>query len=104
MEAICPYCKKEQEIDHDDNYGYSDGEAYTQECADCKKVFVFYTTISFDYDTHQAPCKNGGQHKWKPCLGAPIGYMENKKKCEYCDQVNLVNPNLSYDVVDDVWR
>jgi glutaredoxin len=28
----CPYCEKQQEIDHDDGYGYDEDQAHKQTC------------------------------------------------------------------------
>lgn len=49
----CPYCEHEQEINHDDGYGYEDGEDYEQECVSCEKTFDFTTCVSFDYYVHR---------------------------------------------------
>lgn len=56
MEDVrCPYCNRWQEINHDDGYGYEEDQAHMQECADCGKVFIFTTSISFDYHAEKAP-------------------------------------------------
>jgi hypothetical protein len=52
----CPYCEVEQEINHDDGYGYGDGEEYEQSCTDCHKEFKFTTSVSFDY---KVECQSG---------------------------------------------
>lgn len=72
-DVICPYCGKEQEINHDDGYGYEDGEDYEQECVECEKTFKFTTSILFcysvcceseeDHDYEQATTK-GCEHIW----------------------------------------
>lgn len=46
----CPYCGAEQEINHDDGYGYEEGRDFEQECVSCEKVFGFTTMISFHYE------------------------------------------------------
>jgi hypothetical protein len=81
----CPYCGKEQEINHDDGYGYVEDRVFEQECWSCGKVFTYTTSISFYYETNKAPCKNGGKHKWKKIVGFPVEHFENKYRCEYCD-------------------
>lgn len=43
----CPYCGREQEINHDDGYGYEDGEEYSQDCVECGEEFKYYTQITF---------------------------------------------------------
>ena len=48
-DVACPYCKTEQEINHDDGYGYVDGEDYEQHCRNCDKYFIFTTSLSISY-------------------------------------------------------
>jgi len=48
----CPYCKTEQDINHEEGYGYSECEEHEQECPSCCRVFVFVTAISYSYDTY----------------------------------------------------
>lgn len=59
----CPYCGKGQEINHDDGYGFEEGERHEQACGACEKTFVYETFISFDYAAHKAPCLNGAPHR-----------------------------------------
>jgi len=70
----CPYCKKEQEINHDDGYGYEENEKHEQECRDCQKYFAFTTSIVFHYKADRADCLNGGNHKYKPTTTVPRQY------------------------------
>ena len=39
----CPYCGHEQEVNHDDGYGYKEDELHEQQCCECGKYFVFTT-------------------------------------------------------------
>ena len=55
----CPYCGYEMEVCHDDGFGYEEGVPHEMECSECEKSFAFYTTISFDYEAIETPCKNG---------------------------------------------
>ncbi|MDP4224859.1 MAG: hypothetical protein Q8910_00615 [Bacteroidota bacterium] len=80
----CPYCGVGQEINHDDGYGYEEGEVYTQECSDCGKTFTYITEISFYYEAEQAPCQNGEDHNWQPIKGCPEEYYAGKKRCSWC--------------------
>jgi len=82
----CPYCGKEQEINHDDGYGYDENETFEQECYHCDKVFIYYTSISFYYDVMKAACKNGGEHQWKDDNGYPKEYFIGKQHCTVCDE------------------
>jgi len=100
----CPYCNEEEEINHDDGYGYEEGKLFEQECGSCEMVFLYSTHISFDHDAYKAPCKNGKPHKWEPCCGYPKGYMENRHRCSYCDEVEIIDKSLNYNVVEDCWK
>ena len=81
----CPYCKADIEIKHDDCYGYDEGGTYHQECPECRKEFIYYTSIHFSYRTKQADCLNGGEHRWKNLET----YMPEftRRRCEICDDV-----------------
>ena len=46
----CPYCNKQQEIVHDDGYGYAEDILHEQHCGDCDNVFDYETTITFSYE------------------------------------------------------
>lgn len=81
----CPYCKEEQDIDHDDGYGYKEGETHMQECFDCEKSFAYTTSIHFDYYSKKADCLNGGKHKFKSVIHNPK-LWPNWKRCEDCGQ------------------
>lgn len=61
----CPYCETEQDINHDDGYGYDENEVFEQECGSCGKTFVYTTHTSHSYDASKADCKNGGEHNLK---------------------------------------
>lgn len=78
----CPYCGSEQE----DN-GESDepGRTYEQECLACGKSFVFSVDYIKTYETSEAPCLNGEQHKLKPIKSTyhPPGFIRHR--CEWCD-------------------
>lgn len=74
----CPYCGHEQEINHDDGYGYEDGESYEQDCVSCEREFKFTTTITFSYSVF---CKEG-DHELEP-LGDKWPGMYECSKCDY---------------------
>lgn len=67
MDIICPYCDAEQEINHDDGFGYEEGIKHEMQCSKCKKNFVFETSISFNYDAEKADHLNGTD-KEKSCF------------------------------------
>ena len=78
----CPYCGAEQDICHDDGYGYAEDEAHEQECNDCEKTFSFTTSISFSYVATKAECLNGGEHQYKPTMTVP--QRHTKMRCTDC--------------------
>ena len=53
MSVNCPFCDKEQEINHDDGFGYDEGEDYEQECIGCEKVFRYSPTYLIMYYVQQ---------------------------------------------------
>ena len=81
----CPYCFKEQEVCHDDGFGYEENTLWEEECNSCGKMFVFETYISFDHTGYKAPCLNGVPHIWEKRHGAPAWYFVNKRQCKDCD-------------------
>lgn len=80
----CPYCGHEQDINHDDGYGYSESEIHNQQCSNCDKYFTFTTSISFYYEVGKADCLNGSNHNWQPTITYPK-YM-TKMHCPDCGQ------------------
>ena len=54
-DVTCPYCKTEQEINHDDGYGYDEDQEYEQSCVRCDKEFTFTTHITYN---HKVYCKD----------------------------------------------
>ncbi len=73
----CPYCETEQEINHDDGYGFEDGVEFTQECTNCRKKFKFTTEISYDYEVF---CD--GEHDMQQ---SPILEHNDLWSCSKCD-------------------
>lgn len=80
----CPYCDAEQEINHDDGYGYAEDGTYNQECGKCGKTFVYNTFISFDYEVRKADCMNGSNHDFKPSMTMPKCFTS--MVCSMCDE------------------
>jgi len=52
----CPYCGEDQEINHDDGYGYDEDKCHEQECVSCGKKFKFTIQISCYYEVF---CQDG---------------------------------------------
>lgn len=71
----CPYCGLEQDINHDDGYGYEENTLHRQECS-CGKTFAFTTQIEFYHEAYKAECLNGGEHQYKPTTTFPVEFTE----------------------------
>lgn len=92
MDAECPYCKKDIEINHDDGRGYEEGVKHSQDCDYCGKTFVFETTITFSYDTQKADCLNEkGQHDYKPTTTFPSAFTQ--MECTVCGDLRRMTFN-----------
>jgi hypothetical protein len=91
----CPYCGEEQEICHDDGYGCTEDEAHEQECPECEKRFVFYTSINFSYDVAKADCLNGADHKWTEWKDLSRLYNDiyRKRECRDCAKRQTMHIN-----------
>lgn len=79
----CPYCGAEQDICHDDGYGYDEDRLHEQECGQCEKKFVYTTSISFHYEAEKADCLNGAEHDMKPVVHVPR-YYPDWIRCKNC--------------------
>ncbi|MCP4393539.1 MAG: hypothetical protein GY804_04640 [Alphaproteobacteria bacterium] len=80
----CPYCGTEQDICHDDGYGYEEDRRHEQQCCGCEKYFTFTTAISFDYEANKADCLNDAPHDYKPTTTFPK--IATMMQCETCDE------------------
>jgi len=98
MDTECPYCDADVEINHDDGYGYEDGQTFKQQCGNCDKTFVFTTTISFNYETEKADCLNGGEHEWETSHTYPKFFT--KMRCTMCDEERnpTTEERIKYDI------
>jgi len=77
----CPHCGKEQEINHDDGYGYDEGERHSQHCS-CGKEFGFTTSIMYCYEVFCADDKHE--------MEQPLPDMHNGFwSCENCDHSEI---------------
>jgi Zn ribbon nucleic-acid-binding protein len=83
MDICCPYCDTEQDINHDDGFGYEEDIKHEMECVKCGKRFVFTTSTSFYYEAEKADCLNGEDHNYKLIHTSPKEF--SKMRCEYCD-------------------
>jgi hypothetical protein len=82
-DVTCPYCGAEQEIDHDDGYGYDEALEFEQECVECDETFKFTTSISFHYEVQ---CQDG-DHDMQP-FGDKWPGMYRCKKCDFYERID----------------
>lgn len=81
----CPYCGADNEICHDDGYGYDEGVLHHQECGACGKTFAYKTSISFYYEAYAAPCIDGdAEHDWKETKTIPKCFR--RMRCSVCGE------------------
>ena len=80
----CPNCGEWLDIDHDDGYGYEEGEVFRQRCPHCEKYFAYTTGILYVYEANKAECMNEGEHNFKPTHTFPI--EATKMRCEDCGE------------------
>ena len=101
----CPYCGTYQDINHDDGCGYEEDTAHNQICETCDKTFVFYTSISFNYESQKADCLNGSEHEYLASCTFPRRFT--KMVCKHCDdkktptdkEFEIINSDLSYEQI-----
>ena len=74
-DVTCPYCKKEQEINHDDGYGLEEGE---KECTNCGKLFGFSTMVTYSYEVF---CS--GDHDMEQSEYDKNGELWDCKNCDH---------------------
>lgn len=79
----CPYCGADNEVCHDDGFGYEEDLRHETECGSCGKNFVFSTYISFSYEAFPADCLNGKPHRLKKTNTFPPEFA--RMACEDCD-------------------
>jgi len=73
----CPYCGTDQEIDHDDGYGYDESVIHEQNCIGCSHWFKFQTSISYDYEVF---CEEGDHDMEQALDDNPDFFI-----CDKCD-------------------
>jgi len=81
-DVTCPYCKEEQEINHDDGYGYEEDKDFEQNCVYCGHDFKFSTSISFSYEVY---CQ-GVDHK----LSNTPSHCPEVWDCDNCDYCEVI--------------
>ncbi len=77
----CPYCGAEWDWGGDP---LDQDEEVEEECEECGKSFMVTCNYSVSYDCNKADCLNGAEHDWRPIVGIPKEYFENKRRCSMC--------------------
>lgn len=85
-DVSCPYCGSWQDICKDDGRGYRDEEQLEEECEKCGKNFLVQVSVSFNYSSQEAPCKNGQPHEWRQIVGYPKEHFIGRFECTYCHE------------------
>lgn len=78
----CPYCEEPQEYCNDD--GFSQDEAWDEECTSCGKSYRLTGWYDECYNAHPADCLNGAPHNFKQIIGAPSEWFIGKFRCTAC--------------------
>ena len=78
----CPYCGKWNEVRHDDGFGCEEDVLHQMECWHCENMFVFFTEISFHYESKKADCLNTSEHEWRRSLTYPKEWSH--MQCKHC--------------------
>ena len=84
----CPYCGHWCDVCHDDGLGYEEGEKHEMQCGECEKNFIFYTSISYDYEPEKADCLNDSKHDIVERTQDYDTYMYTHSHCKACDRMN----------------
>lgn len=87
----CPYCEADQEVCHDDGYGYSEDVMHEHTCSSCDKAFVFETFISFAYEPSKADFLNGAEHELEFRKSWPKEY--SRMGCKHCAHERRATPS-----------
>ena len=88
----CPYCGEENEINHDDGFGYEENVNHEMECRHCNKVFMFTTSISYSFEPFATPCLNTEEdsHEWKLSMTFPREF--SRMVCQHCEKKRQLTP------------
>lgn len=85
-EIYCPYCEHGFDLNHDDGKYYDESNWRECECPKCEKNFMVSSSLSWDFEGHQADCLNGGEHEWQPQSGFPRELFHGRFTCKNCNE------------------
>lgn len=99
-EITCPYCGDKNIDSWEVGEDVNDGDLGLQECGNCEKKFTVSRNMKITYTSYPTPCQNGdSKHEWKPIIGIPKEYFENKRRCAICGEEKIIakaqTPELS---------
>lgn len=86
MSLTCPYCEAEIEPCEESREPCSDIQI---ECGECEKTFIYQIEYDPCYYERKADCLNGGDHDYRPIVGAPAEYFEKRLRCWDCRHETL---------------
>lgn len=90
MSIECPYCDAELDDPED---CYEEDVPYDHTCPECEKTFAFDVIYSRDYNTRQADCLNGGQHRYQARTRYGLGGAPHEVLvCQDCWHENINQP------------
>lgn len=81
----CPYCGADQDVCHDDGFGYDESVKHEYQCSSCDKYFIFMTSISFHYEAEKADCLNGADHEMVEVCSSARNIWPDWKRCKHCE-------------------
>jgi DNA-directed RNA polymerase subunit RPC12/RpoP len=92
-EVTCPYCEEEFDVSTDDGAHYKDGESEEDQCPNCDKRILIYSSCSWYREANKADCLNDGNHPWSEWHTYWIGDTEPNvgkfyelRQCDTCDE------------------
>jgi NAD-dependent SIR2 family protein deacetylase len=92
----CPYCGHEYELDHDDGSFYEDGKLEEDQCPECEKFFLVYTSVTYYHEGSKADCLNGAPHNWSNWYQLFIGEKDDhagqvyrRRICQECEKEEM---------------
>jgi hypothetical protein len=95
-EVTCPYCNEDFDVCTDDGAHYKDGESESEQCPNCDKYVMIYSSCSWYREASKADCLNGSDHEWSEWFklwdGEQLksedrtGQVFERRYCNTCDE------------------
>lgn len=85
-EITCPYCEKNYELCMDDGWGCAEDQRYEEQCPNCEKKFIFYSSWEVYFSTYKTDCLNNlTEHQWKKIPNHQTIYNDHQL-CTICGE------------------